>query len=266
MTTSPGERRPRYRNAIVRPPGATFPEGLTTGRWGPPILEKALEQHQRYCEALQRCGLTLTQLEADPRYPDSTFVEDTAILTEGGAVLTRPGAVSRQGEVSSVKETLARFYRSVRGIAAPGTLEGGDVCEAGRHVFLGISHRTNQEGARQLAGFLAQDGYTTACVDIRGIEGILHLKSGIAYLGDNRLALIDALAQRDDFRGYDVVRVEPSESYGANCLRVNEHLLLAEGYPRLQNRLSRLDYSLITLDMSEFRKMDGGLSCLSLRF
>jgi dimethylargininase len=255
-----------FKNAIVRPPGANFALGLTTVDLGAPIHGKALEQHTRYCAALQQCGLTLTRLEADLCYPDSTFVEDVAILTERCAVLTHPGAPSRQGEVEGIQKTLARFYSSFHTITSPGTLDGGDICEAGRHFFIGISERTNETGARQLAGYLAQEEYTSTFVDIRGIKGILHLKSGIAYLGDNRLVLIDALAGHAAFCSYDIVHVEPDEAYAANCVRVNEHVLCAAGFPKLQAALRQLGYSAMALDMSEFQKMDGGLSCLSLRF
>ncbi len=255
-----------FQNAIVRPPGANFAQGLTTAGLGAPILEKAWQQHEGYCRALQQCGLVLTSLEADLRYPDSTFVEDTAILTDRCAILARPGAITRRGEVTSIQATLARFYPSLCAIIPPGTLDGGDVCQAGNHFFIGISERTNEDGARQLAGFLVQAGYTSTYVDIRGLKGILHLKSGITYLGDNRLVLIDALAGEKTFRGYDVARVAAGEEYAANCLRVNDHVLLAAGYPVLQEALRSLDYRVITLEMSEFQKMDGGLSCLSLRF
>ena len=253
-------------NAIVRPPGTNFAEGLTTVDMGAPILEKAVEQHERYCEALQRCGLTLTRLEAALCYPDSTFVEDTAILTDRCVILTRPGAPSREGEVPSIKEVLVRFYPSFHVITPPGTLDGGDVCRAGDHFFIGISGRTNEEGARQLAGFLAQEKYTSVCIDIRRIKSILHLKSGLAYLGDNRLVLIDVLAEQEAFRRYDIVRIEAVENYAANCVRVNDHILLAAGYPVLSGTVRNFGYPVITLEMSEFRKMDGGLSCLSLRF
>ena len=255
-----------FGRAIVRPPCASFAEGLTAANLGPPVLEKALEQHERYCEALERCGLELTRLAPDPRYPDSTFVEDAAVLTERCAILARPGAVSRQGEVASIKEALAPFYKSFHEIVSPGTLDGGDICEAGRHFFIGISERTNEEGARQLAGYLAREGYSSSCLDIRGMKGILHLKSGVASCGDDRLVAIDALAAHEAFRGRDIIRIEPFENYAANCVRINEYVLLAAGYPALLASLQKHGLQIITLDMSEFRKMDGGLSCLSLRF
>jgi dimethylargininase len=255
-----------FTKAIVRPPAPNFAEGLTTVDLGPPSYEVALTQHEAYCRALEQCGLTLTRLEPDPRYPDSTFVEDTAVLTDKCAVVTRPGAPSRAGEVASIRDALAGFYPSVLSVQSPRTVDGGDVCEAGDHFFIGISERTNEAGAQRLADLLTPFGYTCSFVDIRGLDGILHLKSGIAYLGDDRLAMIDALADRPEFSKYDLVRVTSEEMYAANCVRVNDRVLVAAGFPMLEGKLRELGYQTIALDMTEFQKMDGGLSCLSLRF
>ena len=180
-----------FRRAIIRPPGTNYAEGLTRVALGAPDYERALRQHAAYCEALERCGLELTRLEADERYPDSTFVEDTAVLIPAGAILTRPGAASRMGEVESIKETLSRFCPRIDSIQEPGTVDGGDICEAGNHFFIGLSDRTNEAGAGQLAELLASYGYTSSFVDIRNVKDILHLKSGVAYLGDNRLVVIE---------------------------------------------------------------------------
>ena len=255
-----------FKKAIVRPPAENFADGLTTASLGTPDFRLALQQHGRYCEALKQCGLALTWLEPDARYPDSTFVEDAAVLTEHSAILTHPGAPSREGEVAAIGQTLRQFYTRFHTITPPGTLDGGDICEAGTHFFIGVSERTNAEGARQLADFLAGDGFTSSTVDIHGVPGILHLKSGIAYLGDNRLVLIDDLAGRPEFKGYEIVRMAPKENYAANCVRVNDYVLLAAGYPRFEATLRKLGYQPLVLDMSEYQKMDGGLSCLSLRF
>jgi dimethylargininase len=233
---------------------------------GAPILEKAQAQHEGCCEALLRCGLTLTRLQPLLRHPDSTFVEDTAVLTDRCAIIARPGAACRRGEVASIRHALSRWYPSVHEVVPPGTLDGGDVCLVGNQFFIGVSDRTNEEGARQLARVLAHEKYVSTCIDIRGVSGILHLKSGLAHLGDNRLAAIGAIADCEALRQYEIVRVEPAENYAANCVRVNDHALLAAAYPLLEGALRALGYSVITLDMSEFRKMDGGLSCLSLRF
>jgi len=271
-----------FTTAIVRPPAPNFSEGLTTVDLGPPNYGRALKQYEAYCQALGRCGLTLTRLEADPLHPDSTFVEDTAVCTDKCAVLTRPGAATRAGETTSIRDALTQFYPSLLSIQPPGTLDGGDVCETGNHFFIGISERTNEDGARQLADLVAAFGYPTSFVDIRRLDGmesvpgavatgsvsagILHLKSGVSYVGDQRLVVIDALADHPAFSKYDLVHVNDDEMYAANCVRINDHVLVAAGYPVLDEKLRELGYQTIALEMTEFQKMDGGLSCLSLRF
>jgi dimethylargininase len=265
-----------FKNAIVRVPGSNFAEGLTSVDLGVPDYALALEQWEAYCTALEACGLTLTRLEADLAHPDSTFVEDAAVLTLHGAMLTRPGAASRLGEVAAIAGTVRGFYPEAAKISAPGTLDGGDICEAGRHFFLGLSHRTNEEGAQQLAEHLRKEGYTSSCVDVRQMTSILHLKSGISYIGpvlgesgsagEETLVVMEEMADWSEFAGYDLLRVSVEESYSANCVRVNERVLVAAGFPWMTEELRRRGYDPLLLEMSEFRKMDGGLSCLSLRF
>jgi len=281
--------------AIVRSPGASLSGGLTSATLGVPDYELALLQHRNYCEALELCGLELTHLEVDEEFPDSTFVEDTAVLVRArqkparqqglslpdlagkaladarasaiSCILTRPGAPSRMGEVKRTKETLSQFCHQIHSISEPGTLDGGDICEAGNHHFLiGISERTNEAGAEQLAERLNTYGYTSICIDIRGVPNILHLKSGLAYLGENRLVVIDALRNRKELQDYDLMLVNAGEEYAANCVRVNDYILIAAGYPAFEQTLRNLGYQTIAVEMSEFQKMDGGLSCLSLRF
>jgi len=256
----------QFKRAIVRPPASTFAEGLTRVNLGTPDYNRALHQHQQYCNALSSCGLSLVHLEPIVDFPDSTFVEDTALLTERGAVLTQPGAASRMGEVAEIEPVLRDFFPELRRIDPPGTVDAGDVCEAGDHFFIGLSHRTNEIGARQLATFLNEFGYTSSLIDIREISNILHLKSGIAFLGDDRLVAIDELAQRPEFRRFELIRVSPEEEYAANCLSVNGKVLMAAGFPLFEEQLDKLGLDVIALEMAEFQKMDGGLSCLSLRF
>ncbi|MCU1264727.1 MAG: amidinotransferase [Acidobacteria bacterium] len=255
-----------FRRAIVRAPSANFAEGLTTVDFGAPDYDRALEQHAAYCVALEQCGLDVLHLEPDARYPDATFVEDAAVLTERCAVITRPGAPSRLEEVDALRPVIAEFYPEARSIVAPGTLDGGDICEAGSHFFIGLSERTNEAGAQELARLLTACDYTWSFVDIRGVSGILHLKSGLAWLGEQRLVVIEALRDLDDFKGHDLVSVARGEEYAANCVRVNDRVLIAAGYPILECMLREQGYKTIALDMTEFQKMDGGLSCLSLRF
>ncbi len=255
-----------FKHAIIRLPGSNFAEGLTTVDLGAPQYERVLQQHSAYCQALRECGLWLTMLEADLRYPDSTFVEDPAVLTPRGATLTRPGAASREGEVDAIKPAIASFYPAMLRIEAPGTLDGGDICEAGDHFFLGLSHRTNEAGAEQLAAHLSNQGYTSSTVDIREMTSILHLKSGISCIGDNTLVVMEEMAGNPKFAGYELIKVSVEESYAANCVQVNDRVLDAKGFPKLTGELVERGFNPLPLDMSEFQKMDGGLSCLSLRF
>ena len=256
----------RFAHAIARRPASNFLTGITTSDLGVPDYETAYRHHAAYCSALTAAGLDVTVLEPDARYPDSTFVEDTAVIAGARAMLTRPGAPSRLGEVAAMREPLWRFFEHLDEIRAPGTLDGGDVCEAGSHVFIGVSHRTNSEGAQQLAAWLARDGNTAALIDIRDLDEILHLKSGMAYVGNDTFVVIDALLPRLDLGNAAVIRTLPAETYGANCIAVNDVVLLPTDHPQLQADLTKRGFTTKELDVSEYRKMDGGLSCLSLRF
>ena len=255
-----------YKNAIVRVPGKNFADGITAAGLGTPQYSKALRQHARYCEALRECGVAITTLGADLRYPDSTFVDDTAVVSSRSAILTRPGARSREGEVAAIKETIESLFPSVNRICAPGNLDGGDVCEAEGHFFIGLSKRTNEEGARQLAAHLTGQGYTCSLVDVQGMTGILHLKSGISWVGNRTFVAIEEIARNTAFAGYEFIRASAGESNAANCVRVNDRVLVAAGNPRLTAELVEHGFNPLVLDISEFQKMDGGLSCLSLRF
>lgn len=255
----------QFTRAVVRRPSPNFADGLTRDDLGSPSYTLAKAQHDRYCEELERCGLILTRLSADAQHPDGTFVEDTAILTRRGAIFARPGAPSRMGEVASVREALMELAPLLGEIEAPGTLDGGDICEVDDRFLIGISARTNEEGARQLAALLERHGYDSVMLDVRDVPELLHLKGGLASLEDGRLVAIEALAGRDELRGHGIVRVAAGESYAANCVCINRRVLIARGYPQLEDALVKLRYDVVTLEMSEFRKMDGGLSCLSLR-
>jgi dimethylargininase len=259
-----------FTRAIVRPPSESFAAGLTSSAEGAPDLGRALEQHAAYVAALRDCGLAVTQLAPDPAYPDGTFVEDTAIVTGRGAVLTLPGAPSRQGEIRGMAPCLRQFYGQFGRIEAPGTVDGGDICEADGHFLIGVSARTNQHGAEQLAGLLAGFGYSSSIMDIRANPALLHLKSGIAYLGEG-CWVADEGSRKDlqsqagiDIR--DLILAPPAEAYAANCVRINDAIFVAAGYPLMSAALESRKRRVLALDVSEFRKMDGGLSCLSLRF
>jgi dimethylargininase len=255
----------RFTRAIVRPPPATFAAGLASAPACAPDLARALAQHRAYCEALTACGLTLTALPADPAYPDSCFVEDPAIVTAKGAMVTRPGAPSRVGEADSIASALRSWYRDPVRMTAPGTLDGGDVCQVDGHFLVGLSGRTNEEGARQLTAFLETLGYRSSIVDIRGTDGLLHLKSGMSYVGEDRIVVVPELSRVKALRPYELIVVPDAERYAANCLRINDRVLIAAGHPDFAGTLAGLGYDTLPVDLSEFRKMDGSLTCLSLR-
>jgi dimethylargininase len=256
----------RFTYAIVRPPADTFAGGITSSSLGPPDQALALEQHDVYCRALERLGLSLVRLAPDPDFPDSTFVEDAAIVTARSAILTRPGAASRAGEVATIGAVLGEWFPELAEITAPGTVDGGDVCEAGQHFFIGLSKRTTPEGAAQLAAWLARHGLSSSVIDIRAMPGLLHLKTGLSWLGERRLLAAGEIAGHEALSGWEIVRVPDGENYAANCIRVNDALLVARGFPATSALLGELGYDLVPLAMSEYRKMDGGLSCLSLRW
>jgi dimethylargininase len=252
-----------FTRAIVRKPGKTFGNGITTANLGKPSYSLALEQHTAYIAALEQCGLDVTVLPADERYPDAAFIEDTAILTRRVAVMTNPGATSRNGEKHINRPAVEQFYSSVVEITPPGTLDGGDVMDVNGHLFIGLTDRTNEAGAQQLIQVLAQNGYSGSTV---ALSSFLHLKTGVAWLGGRELLAAGELINNPAFRDFTIVPVPPTETYAANCLRINGRILIPAGFPGVRSVLTRRSYQVIEVAVSEFQKMDGGLSCLSLRF
>lgn len=252
-----------FNHAIVRLPTPEMVGGLSSGSEGRPDYQKALEQHGRYVEALRNCGLKVKVLEADSQFPDSVFVEDVALCTPDCAVVTNPGAPSRNGEKRGMQAVLESFYQQVEFIEAPGTLDAGDVMRVGRHHYIGISRRTNVAGAEQLLKILQTYGMEGSLVPLKKM---LHLKSGLSYLEQNRLLISGEFSAHPVFSQFERIEVDPEEAYAANSLWVNSTVLVPEGYPRTREKIERAGYPTISLDVSEFRKLDGGLSCLSLRF
>jgi dimethylargininase len=220
---------------------------------------RAREQHLRYEEALRAAGCTVQRLAQLDEFPDAVFVEDAAVVVEELAVITRPGAESRRGETASVAEALRRF-RTVVEIEAPGTLDGGDVLRNGDAVFVGISERTNEAGAAQLAMHLEPYGYFVHRVPV---HGALHLKSAVTFVSDDRVVLNPAWIDRAAFDGYDVVEVDPGEPFGANVLRVNGNVFASPAFPRTNVRLG---VGVTELDCSELEKAEGALTCGSVIF
>ena len=252
-----------FTQAIARKPAKNFAQGLTTTVSAkPPQYELLLNQHGAYIEALKFCGLEVTLLDPLPDYPDAYFVEDTAVVTSDVAVITHPGAQARRGEEESMAPVFAGFHKIER-ILAPGTVDGGDVLQVNDHFFVGLSERTNKEGAGQLGRILESCGNTWATVEV---GAGLHFKSSVNYVGKNTLLVTSDFAEHAVLRGYDKIVVEKVEAYAANTLLVNEHLLIPAGFPLTRKKFEVLGFEIIELDTSEVHKMDGGLTCMSIRF
>jgi dimethylargininase len=252
-----------FTRAILRKPRKSMVRGLRSYDLGMPDYELALRQHADYVRALQQCGLETIVLDADERYPDSVFVEDTALLTPSCAIITRPGAETRRGEEVETKKALTGYYEKIYEVTAPGTLEAGDIMMVGSHFFIGISERTNRAGAEQVIAFLEKHDMTGSTVEL---EKVLHLKTGVSYLENNNLIACGEFTMNREFRRYNLIEVDPTESYAANCIWVNDIVIVPEGYPLTRKKIDTAGYETLAVDLSEFRKLDGGLSCLSLRF
>lgn len=255
-----------FENVIVRRPARSMVEGITSApELGRPDYTLALKQHEAYCEALRRCGVAVTVLEPLEAYPDSCFVEDTAVITRKGAIIANPGAPSRRGEAAEMLPVIRGFFPEERifSIGAPGTLEGGDVMMVGDHFYVGRSARTNREGIAQFLAILEGMGLSGSEVPL---EHVLHLKTGINYIERETMLVSGEFVDRADFASFRRIVVPEEEAYAANCIWVNDRVIVPEGYPRLEAKVRQAGYSVLTVDTSEYRKLDGGLSCLSLRF
>ncbi len=252
-----------YKRAIVRTPGESMIRGLTTADLGIPDYKKALAQHADYIEALEECGLEVLVLGPDEQFPDSTFVEDVALLTKNCAIITNPGAPSRKGETAAIKDILKGFYGEVEEVLAPGTVEGGDIMMVGSHFYIGLSERTNLNGAEQVIRFLENNGLSGSMVEL---EETLHLKTGVAYLEHNNIVACGEFLWKEEFLNFNILEISKEESYAANCIWVNDRVLIPKGYPKARETILRAGYTIIEVEVSEFQKLDGGLSCLSLRF
>lgn len=255
-----------FTDVIVRRPCKALIDGITSNpQLGKPDYEKALRQHDTYIEALKSCGVQVTVLPADERYPDSCFVEDPAVITRKCAIITNPGAPSRNGEKDEIVDAVRKFFPEdkIEYIQFPGTLEGGDVMMVGDHFYVGRSARTNEEGIRQFIAILEKYGLSGSEVTL---EEVLHLKTGVNYLENGNMLVAGEFVTKPEFAKYNTVEIPQEEAYAANCIWVNGTVIVPQGYPAVEEAVRSLGYRVLLVDTSEYRKVDGGLSCLSLRF
>jgi dimethylargininase len=252
-----------FTRAIVRLPCRNLKEGLSSSDLGIPGYEEAFSQHAAYISSLKKLGIEVRILEANDQYPDSVFIEDAAICDRAFAVITRPGAHTRRGETEGMNEILGDYFNHIEVINSPGTLEGGDVMKVNDNYFIGISARTNHNGAEQFIRILKKHGLTGEKVLL---EKILHLKTGISYLENDYVLISGELTECLQFSKYRRIIVDPRESYAANSIWINGVVLVPEGFPETRKKIEKSGFETLAINTSEFRKLDGGLSCLSLRF
>ncbi|MBR4394918.1 MAG: N(G),N(G)-dimethylarginine dimethylaminohydrolase [Eubacteriaceae bacterium] len=255
-----------FTKAIVRTPCRNMVKGITTSAYlGTPDYEKALAQHKAYIRTLESLGLDVTILPANEAFPDSCFVEDPAVVTKECAVITNPKENSRNGEKEEILPAISMFYSEdqIFYIKAPGTFEGGDVMKAGNTFFVGQSARTNEEGIAQFASIMSAFGYKTVAVPLKLV---LHLKTGADYMENDTMLLCGEFVDRPEFKDYRKIVISEEEAYATNSLWINGKVIVPEGFPKTMEALEKAGYETVAADTSEFRKIDGGLSCLSLRF
>ena len=254
-----------FKNVIVRRPSRSLVNGITSApELGKPDYEKAMKQHDDYIAALKYCGCEVTLLPALEEYPDSCFVEDVAVVTPKCAIITNPGAATRNGEKAYIVDAIKQFYPQEHiHFITEGTIEGGDVMMVGTHFYVGMSERTNDAGFKNFARILAKYGMTATRVQM---HEMLHLKTGAVYLSDGNLLTAGEFLTSDVFEAFNRIAVPEEEAYAANTLWMNGKAIVPAGYPKMEKIVRELGYEVITVDTSEYRKIDGGLSCLSLRF
>jgi dimethylargininase len=254
----------RFTHAITRTPAPSAVRGLRAGDGPDPDFAALLADHSAYVAALRQCGLTVTILPPLDDFPDALFVEDVALTFPEGAILLRPGAPSRAGEVAHIADALAAEHGTLLAMAGPGHVDGGDVLRQADRVQIGLSRRTDRAGADELAVLLAQLGYRAEIVATP--PGMLHFKTGCSLVDDATILVIPELAASDRFADLSVLTTPDGERGAANVLRINDHLLVNAQYPATLAMLQSLGLSCIALDTVQIARIDAGLSCMSLRW
>jgi dimethylargininase len=251
------------RIAITHVPPAALEQGERSFVGRDPIdMAKSRAQHTAYCELLKTVNCELLTVNCSPSYPDAVFVEDTAIVFDEIAIISRPGAESRRGEVAGIAEVL-KAHRPIEAIVSPGTLDGGDIVTTGRVVLVGKSARTNDAGAEQMRQKLKAYGYVVKQV---GLHDCLHLKSACCALPDGRLLVNPNWVELKDLRGFDIVEIDASEPFAADVLVIGRTVISAAAHPNTAALIAALGFDSKTIDLGEFAKAEGGVTCLSLVF
>jgi len=259
-----GKATPRGDYAVVRGVPDTYDSCMRTFAPLQKInIKLARRQHETYCRALESNGLKLIKISADSSLPDCVFVEDPAIVCKGKAIICRMGAESRVREVEGVRETLSRHVKTLIEIKPPATIEGGDVLRVRDDLLVGLTARTNMAGIDQLREILKNEKCNVTPVKVRNI---LHLKSACSYIGDDYIVASTGYFDLRVFSQFKLIRLPKAEAYAANCLAVNNTVFIIKGYPRTKRMIEKEGFVTEELDVSEFKKGEGSLTCLSIVF
>ncbi|MDA9991154.1 arginine deiminase family protein [Paracoccaceae bacterium] len=254
----------QFTRAITRRPASSVTAGLRGVDIGTPDFDLMLRHHAQYVEALHEAGARVIELDPLDDFPDGLFVEDTALCLPEGVVLMRPGAPTRLGEVAQIEPVLQGLFDKVARIDGPGTIEAGDILTTSREVLVGQSLRTNSEGIAELASILSNWGHVLREVSVP--EGVLHFKTDCSLLDTTTILSTERLAKSGIFSDYNVIFTADEEEEAANAIRYNDFVLMSAGFPKTAQRLTEAGYHIKQLGNSECAKLDGGMSCLSLRF
>ncbi len=254
----------RFKHAITREPGQSVVAGLRAVRAADPDPELFKREHRAYIRSLEAAGLEVTMLPPLEDFSDSVFVEDTAVCTAGIAVVLRPGAPSRRGEAKAIQPFLSKTFKDVVTLPGEGFVDGGDVLLAEEEAFIGLSHRTDRAGFEALSAVLAELGYRPR--NVATPADILHFKTDCGLLDAETIFATKRLAETRCFDGYRLILAPDGEEAAANLIRVNDVVLISRGYPKTEALLQDAGYDVRTIPTSQAALVDGGLSCLSLRF
>lgn len=253
-----------FTHAIVRSPAQSIIDGLRAVDTGQPDFELFLQHHRNYIAALDSTGATVIELQPLEDLPDSVFVEDAALCLPKGAIVMRPGAPSRLAEAAAITPSLSALYSDVKTISGPGFIEGGDILTTEQEILVGRSARTDEAGIKELRQHVSDWGYTVR--EVITPKGVLHFKTDCSLLDEETILSTKRLAASGCFSDYRVLHTAEGEEACANAIRFNELVIMPEGFPKTQEMLIKAGYQVTTIGNTEAAKLDGGMSCLSLRF
>ncbi len=253
-----------FTRAICRLPANSLIDGLRAVDFGRPDYEMFMSDHENYVAALRSTGANVTVLDALEEFPDSVFVENAALCLPKGAVIMKPGAPSRLGEAEAIKPVISAVYSEVAQISGAGFVEGGDILTTESEILVGCSARTDRAGVEELSSIVSNWGYTVR--EVNTPEGILHFKTDCSLLDENTILTTKRLLMSGCFDGYNTIQVADGEEACANSIRFNQYVIMPSGFPKTKQILSDSGYNIKTIGNCEAAKLDGGMSCLSLRF